>query len=272
MANELYLFTGLANPNDVKLRSGVSGPTAYALTGQVRALTLTGQAATMGVGRALTGQVRALTLTGQSATVVRAYPLTAQVRALTLTGQAATVAVARNTTAQVRALSLTGQSATLTATVAPVAYALTGQVAPLTLAAQTADATVTAVPAAPTGSIVGSYQGHARRIEDVRATPYNWPAPKLPDETETVEPSPAPTPDVAPEVPDTPAPLTPIGISMPKDEWLVPYAMTPNLSEPVVIPSALASLPTLTMGQQEPPMDDGAELAMALALIAVDDF
>ena len=123
MANELYLFPGQPNPNDIRLRSGpAGGGTSYTLTGGVRALTLTGQSATLTVSRVVTGGARALTLTGQSASLVVSRTITAGARSLSLTGQSATLTVGRVVTGGARALTLTGQAATLTyvpATVTP---------------------------------------------------------------------------------------------------------------------------------------------------------
>lgn len=151
-------FSWAKLPNAYKLqrfyqRAVVAGGvTAYALTCTTSALALSGNTATLGVGRNLTAQPTALTLSGKSATLGVGRVLTAQKTALTLSGTNATLVVGRVLTAQKTALVLTGNNATLvrgyplTATV--TALTLVGNTATLTYASSATDYPLTAQPTA----------------------------------------------------------------------------------------------------------------------------
>ena len=111
------------------------GGTAYTLTANAGSFTLTGQAATLRVGKVLTANAGSFTLTGQAATLRVGKTLTASAGSFTLTGQAATLSVGKALIASAGSFTLAGQAATLRAgrnlTSASGSFTLTGQAATL---------------------------------------------------------------------------------------------------------------------------------------------
>lgn len=124
--------------------AATSGGTAYSLTCDVGAYSLTGEAASTQAGFRVGADTGAYTLTGQDATLTYSqgttnYTLTAETGSYTLTGVDAGTIAGRRLVADVGAYSLTDQNATTskgTRLVADVgAYTLTGQDATLTATA-----------------------------------------------------------------------------------------------------------------------------------------
>ena len=119
----------------------------------------------------------------------------------------------------------------------------------------------------PTLGRTPSY-GTVRSIRDYHAPRYNWPAPKRPDEDET-----PPVAVVEQVVPLAPVIPRRVGVAAPRK-------MTGRRMRPLVTPALRPALyPALLPALQEFSMpfavmtnDGDPTLAMALALIAVDDF
>jgi hypothetical protein len=144
-----YSSTTSAAQATIAAFNGDDQTTAYTLTADNGALTLTGQAAGVNAAATLTADNGALTVAGQAAGVNAAVSLTADRGALTLTGQAAGTNAAVLFTADAGALALTGQDANL-----PLAAALIADVGALTLAGQAAALTIGATLPADAGALV----------------------------------------------------------------------------------------------------------------------
>lgn len=108
-----------------------SGGVSYILPADSASLALTGQAATLKLGRVLTAAATSFTITGQAATLARGRTLAAAGTSFTLAGQVAGLRVARQLIADSGTYAATGAAATLVAgrrlDAASGAYAWAGQ-------------------------------------------------------------------------------------------------------------------------------------------------